>query len=217
MKHSLAVITPQELAIQTRKETLNQVQKEILVKQEIIESCMHKLHDMRNDARELIATASDAMNERDALFMRIENEHLWEDDYATLEEYYDNIGLTRQRMHQIMDRIRVIKLVNSVDDTLPPPSDIHARKLRQLDTDEAIITVYKQAVLNSGGASPSPASIDILVDAVQSGINPSDNHAMSKYEDLRISDRIYSFFIKMTAAGQQKLIHKLIDVTAPNK
>lgn len=193
----------------SRHDRLMLVEQQVLEKQHIIEECMHNLGGLREQADELVAKATQALNERDALLQQIDDDGLWGDDFSSAEEYYDHIGFTRQRSQQIRDRIAITKIVNSVDAVLPPVSDLHARNLRKLDSPDMVIRVYALAVREAAGDAPPPKRVEFLTDAALEGVDIEDGYALRMYEELVKIEKCVSIYESLSETGKLKLLEQI--------
>ena len=162
--------------------TRDSIELQVAESQRVIDDCVRKLTEMREEIPDILQRAKIAMDNRDRLFGLIEKNELWRGDYESLEDYYDKKGFSRQRAKQLRDRIQITELINSMDSYLPAPSDTQTREMSKLRTDEEILAVWRKAVDESRGERPSNARVKELSAAASQGVNVTDAQALRAYE-----------------------------------
>lgn len=193
----------------SKHEQLVLVERDILLNQQTIDQCMDQLVSMREEAGKLIEQASRALEQRDRLLKKVEEESLWADDFDNVDEYYDSIGLSRQRSKQIRDRVTISQIVNSVDGVFPPVSDLHARHLSRLGNPQLVVRVFSVASQEVQGEPPSPARVGFLVDAALQGIAIEDGQALQEYQEAVLVDRCYTLYQKLSTYGRNLLRQRM--------
>lgn len=145
-----------------------------------------------------------ATQRKDELIDRIAREGLWAYDYDSAEDYYDQHGLSRQRVHQVKLEVTWKKLVNGYDPALPAPTGHNARHLGATQPKKAI-EAYRRAVKESNGKQPAYQKTKELVAAAKAGVKMSDDGAVARWRDRQRIEVIMKNFKALSKGGQDEV------------
>lgn len=186
-----------------------------------IDSIFKWLETTREKIPAMLRDAQVAIDRRDALFKRIEDEKLWAvgGDYESIEDYMDAKGFSRQRSKQLRDRARVAELVNTVDAMLPIPTDAHARVLTTLRDNTQIVRVWKAATSTSGypGNMPPVTYTKLLVEAAQSGVNVENADALALFKEQQATDEIRRLFLSLSIESKERVLNALHELATSGR
>lgn len=161
-----------------------QVEADIAGCQSVIDRFVAWRNTTSTEFHALAQVAMQAVENRDALLLRIEQEALWAYDYESATDYYDSKGFSRQRMHQIKIEVTWKQLVGDFDELLPLPAGHLSRHLGTTSPKIAL-PAYKQAVQEAGGKAPTESRVKEWLAAAKEGINVQSGCAMQQWRDRK--------------------------------
>lgn len=199
----------------TRRQELLQAEAEVFACNKIVDEFIAWRDALTDEFTKKAEAAFTAIQRRDELLAKIDTERLWESDYTSAEEYFDDKGFSRQRLHQLRVTVRWRTLIGAftkllpVSINLPIPTDHHARELGMMDEDKGI-AAWRYGVTESGGNAPSIEKTREAVAMVNDDVPLEDKSAIAIWKDRKRLDIIRANYMALQTVEARREAAKIL-------